>query len=177
MLFGDADIEVAVGKLTRESHEARSLTHRGCDHNELRIVMRHLAQPVAEDLCVGGRWIDGRGADETLRGIEGCHAVIFDRLLFGALIACAFAGQNMQQLWAATCLEALHLLHEARDVVTINRATVFEAERLEEGAGCRDTFGGDVAEVAGEGSHVFRDRHPVVVENDDQIFAETAGMM
>jgi len=34
--------------------------------------------------------------------------------------------------------------------VAIDRAAVVEAERLEERTGCRDAFGGDVAEVAGE---------------------------
>src|SRR3546814_18701321 len=78
MLFGDADIKVAIRKTLREFDQPRALAHRRRDADDQRILLGGAAQPVAENLRVAERtdgFID-RKCPST--GIELGDAVIFD---------------------------------------------------------------------------------------------------
>ena len=50
MLLGDADIVIALGKALMEINHARALAHGRRDAHQPRILVGHIAQPVAEDL-------------------------------------------------------------------------------------------------------------------------------
>ena len=53
VLFGDGDVEVALGIFLAETHQARAFAHRRRDREQLGIGRGHVAQPVAEDIGVG----------------------------------------------------------------------------------------------------------------------------
>ena len=54
MLLGDRDVEIAVGKALGEFDQTRALAHRRRDADDQRIALGHVAQPLAEDLRIGG---------------------------------------------------------------------------------------------------------------------------
>ena len=94
----------------------------------------HVAQPVAEDLRVGGR-------AAALFGDAGCrvetrHAVVLAGIGFGRRITLALSGDDMQKLRAvraAACCRSVS--HQRVQIVAVDRADVVEAELLEHRAG------------------------------------------
>ncbi len=201
VLLGDADVEVARRIFLREAHEARAFAHRRRDRHEAVVARRHVAQPVAEDLRVGGpgrrfrREPDGR--------IEFRDAVIEDRIVLRTGVAVALPGDHVQQLGPLQRLDVAERARQRVDIVAVDRADVVEAEFLEQRAGQhhalhvlfpalrelldrRDLRQHFLAapshrvvearrqharEVAVERAHRLRDRHLVVVQHDEQIGA------
>ena len=50
MLLSNADIKITLGKSTGIFLHARSFAHRGCDGDDTRILLGHIAQPAAKNL-------------------------------------------------------------------------------------------------------------------------------
>ena len=97
MLFGDADVEVTLGKELGITHHPRAFAHRGRDRDEPLVARRHVAEPVAEDLGVS-RLAAGFAADDAVVGLELRHAVVEHRVGLGELVALAFARDHVQKL-------------------------------------------------------------------------------
>src|SRR2546430_17126855 len=81
-LFGDRHVEVAIGEAFGELHQPRALAHRRRHADDARIALRHVAQPLAEDLRVGGT-----GAllleDRAAHRVERPGPMPLDRVGFG----------------------------------------------------------------------------------------------
>ena len=60
--------------------------------------------------------------------IELRHAVIQNRIVFGALVTATFSGQYMQKLRALPIFHFVQRIDEQIDVVTINGPDVIEAQ-------------------------------------------------
>src|ERR1700722_16821854 len=99
MLLGDADVEITLGKTLGEFHHARAFAHRRCDADQARVLLRHVAQPVAEYLRVA--WFAAAlTADDAVAGLELRHAVIEHGVGFGEFVALALARDDVQKLRA-----------------------------------------------------------------------------
>ena len=105
VLFGDRDVEVAVGKALLEFDQAGALAHRGRDADDAWIALGHVAQPLPEHLRVGrAGWPSpcrsSRSRDRT--GPGPCHLI---GIGFGGRIALALAGDDVQELRTVQSLE------------------------------------------------------------------------
>ena len=158
MLLGDGDIEIALGILLAEAHQARAFAHRRRDRQQLRIVCGHVAQPVAEHVGVG-RFLAAGLADQAFIRIERRHRVVADLVAFGQLVAFAFGGDDVQQLRALQRLQRPQCLHQCGDVVAVDRAGVVEAHLLEQGGRHEHAF-----PVFFPAAHEFRGRLVLVAE-------------
>ena len=52
VLLGNGDVEIPIGVELFESLHLRPLAHRGGDRDESRVTLRHVAEPVSEDLGI-----------------------------------------------------------------------------------------------------------------------------
>ncbi|MNV13154.1 hypothetical protein D3C71_1037850 [compost metagenome] len=131
VLLGDGHVEVALGVFLAETHQARAFAHRRGDAQQPGFGGGGIAQPVAEDIGIGGLLGAALG-DQALVRVERAHGVIADLVAFGALVALALGGHHVQQLQALEALERLQRGHQCRDVVAVDRAGVMETHLLEE---------------------------------------------
>ena len=210
MLFGDADVEDAVGKDRLELVQPRARRHGGGDGADGGIALRLGDQRLGEDIGVagrsGGRLVLGAGDD-----VEFLHAMIFVGRRFGWGIALALLRDDMDQAWA---LRGIADIFQHRDqlveIMPVDRPDIIEAQFLEQGAAHRHAarelvglarrivertgqlarqFAGEIAqaqefaarhqarEIGGEAADRRRDRHVIVVEDDDQPIARVAGIV
>ena len=97
VLLGDRDIEIALGEAPRILDQARAFAHRGRDADDARIALRHVAQPLAEDLRIGGaaRLVL---EDRAAAGIERTRAMPLDRIRLRRRVALALARDDVQEL-------------------------------------------------------------------------------
>ena len=207
VLLGDADVEIALGKLLREADEAGAFAHRRRDADETRIARRHVGQPIAEDLRV--RRLRCRLRHDSDRRIEFRHAVVQDRIVLGAGIAVALARDDVQQLRSLELADVGERARQRIDVMAVDRPDVVESEFLEQRARehhALQVFLGALRErldrrqlgehllaaaahrvvqprrehareIAVEGTDRLGDRHPVVVEDDEEVRARRAGVV
>ena len=157
VLLGDRDVEVAIGIELLEPFHPRALAHRGGDRDEPLVPLRHVAEPVAEDLGIRRRRRRCRIGHDPDRRIErGSDAVILHRIGLRGGVALALAGDDVQQLRAAKPLEVRQVGEEGAQIVPVDGSDVVEAELLEERAG--DDQALDV--LLGPARHLVNRRHP-----------------
>jgi hypothetical protein len=99
MLLGNRHVEVALRETTRELHQTRALAHRGRDADDARVTLRHVAQPLAEDLRVGRASALFLEYGATHR-IEWTRSMPLDRVGLGGRVALALARHDVQELWS-----------------------------------------------------------------------------
>ena len=134
VLFGDADVEDALGKELLHPVDAGPLGHGGGDRDDLFVATRRLQQRVAEHFGVGG----GVGLGLGLRAgddVEGRDAVIFVVGRLGRRIAVALLGHDMDQHRPA--VHVAHVLEDGQqmvEIVAVDRSDVVEAQLLEQRA-------------------------------------------
>jgi hypothetical protein len=96
VLFGDADVEVALGVALGEAHQPEPSRMAGVMAISRGSRGGGVAEPVAEDLGVAGAggllFVDGAGA-----AVEGGDAVVFGGGVFGGGVAVALLGDEVQQ--------------------------------------------------------------------------------
>ena len=134
MLLGDRDVEIAIGETFGELDQPRALAHRRRDGNDARIALRHVAQPLAEDLRVrrpGTLFLEDGATDR----IEGAGAVPLDRVRLGRRVALALARHDVQKLRSAQLADVAQRADEGLDVVTVHGPDVVEPHLLEQRAG------------------------------------------
>src|SRR6185437_14585154 len=88
VLFGDRDVEIAIGEALREFDESRALAHCRRDADDALVAGGHIAQPLSEDLREGraaGLFLEDRAAG----GVERTWAVPLDRVGLGRRVALA----------------------------------------------------------------------------------------
>ena len=129
VLFGDADVEVAIRRGFGETDETGPLTHRRCHHHDARVLRRKLAQPLAEDLGVGGR--RGFRRRQAKLRIEGRDAVVLDRLRLGAGVALAFNGSYVQEFRTRTITHHAQFAQQCVHVVSVDGAAIREPQSVE----------------------------------------------
>src|SRR6267378_1779070 len=119
MLLGDRDVEIAIGETLGELDQAGALAHRRRDGNDAWIALRHVAQPLAEDLRIGGT-----GAlllkDRTAHRVERPGPMPLDRVGFGGCVALALARHDVQQLRSTQLAEVAQRADQRLDVVTVH---------------------------------------------------------
>ena len=134
MLLGDRDVEIAIGEPLGELDQAGALAHRRRDGNDARIALRHVAQPLAEDLRVSGT-----GAllleDRAAHRVERPRPMPLDRVGFGGWVALALARHDVQQLRSAQLADVAQRADQRLDVVTVHGPDVVEPHLLEQRAG------------------------------------------
>ncbi len=198
MLLGDADVEVALRVFLVEADHARAFAHRRRDADQALIGRCHVAQPVAEDFGVGDLARRG-GRLDAFEVIELAGAVVQDRLGLGQLVALALLGHHVQELRALELLDVFQRRDQGFEVMAVDRADVIEAEFLEHRGrdhhalrmffelarqvehgrrqyALADVLGGGVElarqqarQVAIERADRRRDRHVVVVQDDQEV--------
>ena len=134
MLFGNADIEGALGKFLLEQVEAGAGRHRGGNRDDFRILFRFLDQALGEDFCVNGR-IRLRLGLRAGRDVEFDNAMIFVGGDFGRAIALALLGDDMDQDRAG--FRVAHVFQHGQEMIeimSVDRTDIIEAELLEQGA-------------------------------------------
>ena len=198
MLFGDADIVIALGKFFCELHQARTFAHRRGDADQALVLSGHVTQPVTEDLRV--RRLAARLGDNPGRGIELARPVIQHRVCLGQLVALPFLRHHVKKLGPLQFFQIDQGRDQGFQIVTIDRADVIETELFKHGARHHHAFGvlfealgqlpqgrchaqnalagaarGGVEaprhqarKVAIQRAHRWGYRHVVVVEYDDQ---------
>ena len=133
VLLGDADVEVTLGELLREAHQAGALAHCRGDADDAWVGLGHVAQPVAEHLGVGELATALAGLDAG-GVIELGDAVVEHRVGLGELVALALAGDHVEELRPLELAEVLQRGDERVEVVAVDRAVVMKAELLEQRA-------------------------------------------
>ncbi len=138
MLFGDADVEVALWIAFGELDQAGALAHGRRDAEQTRILRGGIAQPFAEDLGIalaGLAWCCLALVQRARGAVERGDAVIGGGRVLSGLEAVALLRDQMQQPRAGHLFHVLQRGDHGVDVVAVDRADVVEAEFLEVGAG------------------------------------------
>ena len=131
VLLGDADVEAAVGEPVLERQQPGRARHRGGDRDDARVGLGFLDDRLGERLGVAGgdglRWPDERVEHR-------CVVEVLLVVVLGRRIAATLLRQDVHEDRAVlrqldgVVQRVLHLL----DVVSVERADVPHAERLEE---------------------------------------------
>ena len=134
MLFGDADIEGALGERFREDIDAGARRHRRGDGDDAVVLGRFLDQALAEDLRVGRRI--GLGLGLRAGGdVEFHDAMILVAGGFRRGVTLALLGHDMNQDRAV--LGVAHVLQDRQkvfEIVAVDRPDIVEAELVEQRA-------------------------------------------
>lgn len=139
VLFGDADVVVAVGVGFGVADHAGAFAHGGGNGDEAVVLGGGVAEPVAEDLGTGGG--GGGGAGGNAGGVvEAGDAMVEDGVGFGELVALAFAGDDVEESRPFDFAYVLEHGDESVEIVSVDGAVVVEAEFFEEGAGGDETL-------------------------------------
>ena len=127
MLLGNADVEIALREALLELDHARALAHGRRDADQARVLRRHVAQPLTEDLGKAELGRHRRLLQPDL-GVELARAVVGHRIGLGQLVALALFGYHVQELRSLEVLDVFQRRNEGVQVVPVNRADVVEAE-------------------------------------------------
>ena len=208
VLFGDGDVEVAIGKALGIFDQAGAFAHGGRDADDALIGGGDVAQPLAEHLRVA-RAARFLLEDHAALRIEWTGPVPLDRIRFGWRVALALARDHVEKLRALEIAQILERGDQCVDVVTVDGTDVVEAHLLEDRAWQHHAFhvlfgparelphrrhaaqhflaalaqgriqlaGEDAGEVIGERADVLRNRHVVVVQHDEHVDVEAAGVI
>ena len=132
VLFGDADVVVAVGVAFFEKTQSGASAHRGGDGDDAVVVVGKVGQLGPEELGVSGP--AGRLGLPGL-GLEFAQAVEFVRLLHGRRVALAFGREDVEKDGLVLGLEEFEGALEQGGVVAVDRPVVTETEVFEDNAG------------------------------------------
>ncbi len=210
MLFGDADVEHAVGELFAEEVEAGAIRHGGGDGDDALVLAGFGDEAIGEDAGVSR----GVGFGLHLRAghdVELGDAVVFVVGFFGGRVSLALARDDVDE--DRPLLGVADILQDGKqgvEVVAVNGTDVVEAQLLEPHAALPEVAGvffhargaafpalgqplgellGDIApvevgaargrarKVMGQCPDGGRDRHVVVVQDDDEAFVAGAGVV
>ena len=152
VLFGDADIVVALRQLLLEDAEAGAAGHGGGDGDDLGIGLGEIDHAAGVDLRVGG----GGGACD-LAGLDVvlAEAVELARIFERGFVATALLRDDVQEHGLVAVLEELEGLDQQRQIVAVNRAVVTHAEFLKDHrGGGRWLLGGGKDEALGALFHL-----------------------
>ena len=134
MLFGNADIEGALGKRLLENVDTRTVGHGRRNADDPVVMLGFLGQRLAEHLRIAGR-IGRRLGLRAGNDVELGNAVILVGCLLCRGIALALAGHHMDQ--HRTLGVFLHVSQDRqqrRQVVPVDRSDVVETQFLEQRA-------------------------------------------
>ena len=214
MLLGDADVEVAVGKLLRKANQPRALAHGGGDGDQFGVASRGRASPAPEHLRVARFFgVGGGGRQRRLGGVEFADRMETHGVVFRRQIAFALDGLDVHELGLGVAESLAQHVDQGDRVVPVDGPDVLQAQVGEGGkkgggvearfaqprldkalqsrfealgrlVGARDRQAFDhvlglalqdprhvlrgVGQQPGQGADVGRDRHLVVVEQDDE---------
>ena len=214
VLFGDGDIVKAFREAFGEFHHAGAFTHGRGDGDELVILFRHVAQPLAEDVLVLGQFlflgaVFGNRDLHLGLWLKLVERVVADGVFLGRAEAFALGGYDVQQLGTALVAQVPQGVHQVVHIVAVQWADVIEAEFLEQGARGNHALhmlfraagelpglgndgqdltaalahvqvgfaGENAGEIGSEASDILRDRHAVVVQDHQHVFAGMRGVI
>ncbi len=132
MLFGDPDIEEALGKLLGKLPEARPLAHGRGDGQDLLVFPSDLDQSSAKDAGKGGPPFALLRL--ARRDLERSGAVEFFGVRPGRLVAFAFLRHALDEDRPVVRFGQLEGLDEGPDAVALDRADIADAELREDKA-------------------------------------------
>ena len=202
MLFGNADIEGAIGEGLGEAVDAGARRHRGGDRDDLVVDLRFLDQLRGKDVLVArraGLGLDLRAGDD----VEFLDAVVFVLGGFGGAVALALLGHDMDDdRTFGGIADVFEHRHQMFEVMAVDRANIVETQFLEQAAAAGEraeiflgTLGRavelvrqdllrqhlddfaqfkerprriDACQIRRQRADRRRDRHVIVVEDDDQ---------
>ena len=136
VLFGDADVVQAAGKLAFEAAEAGALGHGGGDRDDPRVDARLAHEGVTEGLGVGRA--PRAGLALAVAAVERSRAMELGWPLFGRLVAPALDRAHVHEHWAPGVHRLTHGFAQGADVVTVHHADVSEPELLEDEPGTEE---------------------------------------
>ena len=135
MLFGDADVETAGGKLRHQLVQAGSRRHRRGDGHDF-LVGAGLGQQSAGKHRSEGRGIGLRLGQHAGHHVELAHPVIFVGGRFRRRIAASLLGHHMDQDGSGV-LSVADILQDRQqmvEIVAVHRTDIIKAQLLEQGA-------------------------------------------
>ena len=184
VLLGDADVERAFREGVAENVEPGAVRHRGGHSDDEFVLGGFLDQTFAKHLGEGGRaglrLVLGSGRD-----IEAGNRVMFVARGLGRGVALALFRDHMDQYRPGVGIarRAQHG-HELAEIMAVDRPDVGKSQILEPGPGGRNIargrvrgLGSEAGEIVGQRADRRRDRHLIVVENDDQSVFRRAGIV
>ncbi len=184
-------------KTLGEGIQAGTARHGRGDADQLIVLRRHIAQPVAENLGIGH--LADRSRLDAFSRIELARAVIQHRIGLRQLVALALLGHHVQELRALQVLQVLQGWNQRFQVVAVDRADIVETEFFKHGGRHHHAFGmffnalGQLphrrrqyrlADILGlrielarhqtrqitvQGSYRRRDRHVVIVQDHQHV--------
>ena len=192
MLFGDPDVEGSLRERLAEYVETRAARHRCGDRDDALVAARHLHQGFSEDLGVRRR----RGLRLDLgsrRNIELGDAVASVAGQFGGAVTLSLPGDGVDEDRAQFEVAGpFQNRQELVEIMPVDRPHVMKSHLLEHGgrSAARHQFDlghrrlpellavfpsapavprfGQSAEIVRHRPHRRRNRHPIVVQNDDE---------
>ena len=149
VFLGNADVVVVGGQFLLEDLQLGAAGHGGGDRDHLVVGFRHVRHGAAEDIGAG------RGGGDVGRAVLdliGAEAVELAGVVERGLIAAAFLGDDVEDDRFVERFQVLEGFDQQRQVVTVDRAEVAEAELFEEDVREQQVLGAGldlVGEVAG----------------------------
>ncbi|CAB4833403.1 unannotated protein [freshwater metagenome] len=131
VLFGDTDVVETIGEARLERQQSRRARHRGGDGHDTLVEFGFLDDPLGEGLCVPGDY----GGWRTNRRVEDRRVVqMLLVVVLGWRVAATLLGEDVHhdRTLSGELYGIAERLLELLDVVTVDRADVPHAERLEE---------------------------------------------
>ena len=139
VLFGNRDIEIAIGEFFRELDHPGPFTHRRGDGHQFVVFGRGFAQPVAKDFRIG-RQAAAAFRQHAAGVIEFRYRVEGDGIFFRRFISTAFFGHDVQELRPFQVAHILQRIDQTQYIVAIYRADVVKAHLFKQRAGHHHTF-------------------------------------
>ena len=131
VLLGDADIEIALGEALVKFDHTRAFAHGRRDGQQRFVLLRHVAEPLAEDFRVGWRRLRGNGfCDHPSFRVERSDRVVLDRVFFSRCVPLAFFRDDVQQVGAIDFFGRSDGAYQGWQVVAVNRAEIAEPQLL-----------------------------------------------
>ena len=135
MLFGNADIVIAIRKFLGKFHQPRAFTHRRGDGHQAYILRRHVANPLRKNL--GVRRAAGTAGTDFVASfrIKASHTMEQTGIVFSGLKAFAFFGDDMQQARPAMGFKIAQHGDQGGYVMAIDRAVIAKTQLFKQSAG------------------------------------------
>ena len=134
MLLRDAHVEVALRDFLLEDHQSGAAGHRAGDGDDLLVLLGEISDGARENLAVG-RLVSRR----SLAGLDVvfAEAVEFARIFERWFVAFALLRDDVEDDRFVLGFQEFEGLDEQREVVTVDRAVVADAELIEKHAAIR----------------------------------------
>ena len=133
VLFGDSDIEIALGMLLRKTHHPGTFAHGRRNRHQLWLPGSHVAQPVAENLAVTR--LARRFGNDAIGRRKLANTVVQNRVFFRRQITFPLSGHHVQELWAIELAQVRQRRHQNIEIMPVDRPDVVETEFFEQCAG------------------------------------------